>query len=213
MHGPYKLPDSLLDYNPEQMMDNIGDDLRTNKSKCKELATARYSDQAICGFINRMKQSFPDSLFIYTGDHSQIYADLSGTSLVPRDYMFRERFCTPLLIYHPQISQDIFKDNKIGTHLNIIPTIIELIAPKGFTYYSLFSSLTREGLKSVVTPKKWITNDELGEVLSKQAEPLIICSKDGCQKYDVKESPYLVESSAYVALTAWIVRNKRGGVS
>lgn len=208
MHGPYKLPDSLLDYNPEQMMENIGEDLRTNKSKCKELATARYSDQAICSFIDRMKQAFPDSLFVYTGDHSQIYADLSGTSLVPRDYMFRERFCTPLLIHHPQITQGILKDNKIGTHLNIIPTIIELIAPKGFEYYSLFSSLTIQGMNSAVTPKQWITDTELGEIASGQAEPVEECSKKGCEKYNASQSPYIVESSGYVDLSVWMVRNK-----
>ena len=38
-------------------------------------------------FIDEIKEAFPDSLILYTGDHSNLYGDLSNSSLVPRDYM------------------------------------------------------------------------------------------------------------------------------
>ena len=37
-------------------------------------------------------------------------------------------------MHHPELTQDILAGNMIGGHMNIMPTIFELIAPKGFSY-------------------------------------------------------------------------------
>ena len=58
------------------------------------------------------------------------------------------------------------------THLNILPTVLEMIAPKGFSYYSLYPSLTQPQPDGLVTPKQWITPAELGETASGLVEPV-----------------------------------------
>ena len=130
------MEDSLLDYDPEQVMPNLGDDLKFNKKRNKELATYRYSDKAIFNFINAMKEAFPDSLFVVTGDHSNLFGSLNNTSLIQRDYTLRDTFCTVGLLQHPAFTKDTITA-PIGTHMSLMPTIIEAIAPKGFEYYSI----------------------------------------------------------------------------
>lgn len=207
-HGPYKIPKSVLGFNSDKLLDQVGEDIRNNKEKCAALGTAYYADQAVSNFIKEMKGGFPDSLFIYTGDHSALYATLSNSSLVPRDYSFRELYCTPLFINHPQLSKNLFGNNTIGTHLSIIPTVIELIAPKGFTYYSLYPSLTEEQPDGLVTPKQWITPNELGEVASKRAETLGESIPEEKAKYEVTDDTYITQASDMVSLTAWMIRHK-----
>ena len=58
------------------------------------MATYRYSDKAIFNFVNAMKEAFPDSLFVVTGDHSNLFGSLNNTSLIQRDYTLRDTFCT-----------------------------------------------------------------------------------------------------------------------
>ena len=41
-----------------------------------------------------MKEAFPDSLFVVTGDHSNLFGSLNNTSLIQRDYTLRDTFCT-----------------------------------------------------------------------------------------------------------------------
>lgn len=164
-------------------------------------------DQAVNQFIAEMKAAFPDSLFIYTGDHSSLYGDLGNSSLVPRDYLFRELYCTPLLIHHRDLSQDWFSGTTIGTHLNIMPTVFELIAPKGFTYYSLYPSLTQEQPEYIVTPKQWMTTEELGEVMSGKAEAQGEATIDLREKYNVSGNRGQRLASDYVSLTVWMVRH------
>lgn len=162
-HGPYKMEDSLLDYDPEQVMPNLGDDLKSNKKRNKELATYRYSDKVIFNFVNAMKETFPDSLFVVTGDHSNLFGSLNNTSLIQRDYTLRDTFCTVGLLQHPAFTKDMITA-PIGTHMSLMPTIIEAIAPKGFEYYSIVPSLFDEQPDTLVTPYQWITPHMMGDV-------------------------------------------------
>ena len=162
-HGPYKMEDSLLDYDPEKVMPDVGEDLRSNKTRNKELATYRYSDKAIFTFVEAMKKAFPDSLFIVTGDHSNLFGSLNNTSLIRRDYTLRDTFCTVALLQHPDLNQDMIVSSK-GTHMSLMPTIIEAIAPKGFAYYSIAPSLFEDQPETLVTPYQWITDSLIGDV-------------------------------------------------
>ena len=162
-HGPYKMEDSLLDYDPEKVMPNLGDDVKANKKRNKELATYRYSDKAIFNFVNSMKEVFPDSLFVVTGDHSNLFGSLNNTSLIQRDYTLRDTFCTVGLLQHPAFTKDSITA-PIGTHMSLMPTIIEAIAPKGFEYYSIVPSLFDEQPDTLVTPYQWITPHMMGDV-------------------------------------------------
>ena len=162
-HGPYKMEDSLLDYDPEKVMPDVGEDLRSNKTRNKELATYRYSDKAIFTFVEAMKKAFPDSLFIVTGDHSNLFGSLNNTSLIRRDYTLRDTFCTVALLQHPDLNQDMIVSSK-GTHMSLMPTIIEAIAPKGFEYYSIAPSLFEDQPETLVTPYQWITDSFIGDV-------------------------------------------------
>lgn len=162
-HGPYKMEDSLLDYDPEKVMPNLGDDVKSNKKRNKELATYRYSDKAIFNFVRAMKEAFPDSLFVVTGDHSNLFGSLNNTSLIQRDYTLRDTFCTVGLLQHPAFTKDSITA-PIGTHMSLMPTIIEAIAPKGFEYYSIVPSLFDKQPDTLVTPYQWITPHMMGDV-------------------------------------------------
>ena len=162
-HGPYKMEDDLLDYDPQKVMLDVGEDLRSNKTRNKELATYRYSDKAIFTFVESMQQFYPDSLFIVTGDHSNLFGSLNNTSLIHRDYTLRDTFCTVGLLQHPELDGNMIVTQK-GTHMSLMPTIIEAIAPKGFEYYSITPSLFDEQPETLVTPYQWINNTMMGDV-------------------------------------------------
>lgn len=162
-HGPYKMEDDLLDYGPQKVMPDVGEDLRSNKTRNKELATYRYSDKAIFTFVESMQQFYPDSLFIVTGDHSNLFGSLNNTSLIHRDYTLRDTFCTVGLLQHPELDGNMIVTQK-GTHMSLMPTIIEVIAPKGFEYYSITPSLFDEQPETLVTPYQWINNTMMGDV-------------------------------------------------
>lgn len=141
----------------------------------KVMGTFWYADRAINDFIQKMKAAYPDSLFIVTGDHGFKCSELQHTSFMKREYTFRELHSPVLMFHHRELDKDSLAGNRIGGHMNILPTLFELIAPAGFTYYSLFESLT-EAVTSCVTPHHWVNMESIGGFGETHYQPLTATS-------------------------------------
>lgn len=201
-HGPYKLPLHDLGFDGDKIM-KVQDDVLKETIIPKVLGAYWYSDKAINQFILDMREKYPDSLFILTGDHGAYCSELAHTSFMDREYTFRELHCPVLLFNHPDLNKHSLVDNAIGGHMNILPTLFELIAPKGFTYYSLFESLTKP-VDYCVTPYHWLNQDYIGE-----------CTKAYYQKINAVDgndmlqgpTPYQADCEAEMSLTAYLLQH------
>ena len=71
-----------------------------------------------------------------------------------------------------------------GSHIDVVPTIIEMIAPEGFAYTSLGESLTRTA-KRGVNYGWWITHNAIGKA---DTVPLVPESFDGSAPPVVEEA-------------------------
>ena len=104
----------------------------------------------------------PESLFVIVGDH----ADRFNTDKNPSTY---ERYCVPLIIFGCGVNQNFFAENAAGSQIDILPTIIELIAPKGFEYFSVGKSLIEN--KIGVNHLLFITKNFIGNANNFPLEP------------------------------------------
>lgn len=86
-----------------------------------------YQDKMITRFIQEISQVLPDSLFVITGDHYDREYIRNKDSLKVRNTI-------PLIIYSPAL--EIKKHTDIGSHIDIVPSIVELVAPKDYVYRS-----------------------------------------------------------------------------
>ena len=204
-HGPFKIPLAKYGYDPERVMPEAPEDVRKNKEIQKNLGTFWFSDQALGKFIRTMKEHYPDSLFILTGDHSiDMSPVLSKTSLMNRECNLRERHSPVLLFNHPELSKDSFGGNTIGGHMHIAPTILELIAPAGFPYYSLCSSLF-EPVDHVVSPYHWLRKDAYGTYDRDFYQPL--GPSYGPEAVAEGKPPYREEREAWLDLSGYLLRH------
>ena len=126
-HSPYTISDEELEINRYKLTED--DDLN------RKLAHFAYADRELTKFINHIKEKEPSSLFVIVGDH----ADRCNIDKQPSDY---ERFAVPFIITGQDIRHGMLATNSAGSHIDILPTIIELIAPKDFNYYTIGTSLT-----------------------------------------------------------------------
>ena len=201
-HGPYKMPLAKLGFDAKNIM-KVQDDVLQEKIIPKVLGTYWYSDKAINEFIQRMKAEFPDSLFIVTGDHGAQCSELQHTSFMKREYTFRELHSPILMFHHPELQKDSLAGNIIGGHMNIMPTLFELIAPRGFSYYSMFGSLT-DRVDCCVTPYHWATREAIGACGKSYYQALTV--KSGAEVLQGK-APYDDICAAEKSLTAYILQH------
>ena len=108
------------------------------------LNTMYYADNAIKRFMNEIKDEpwFDNTIFIFTGDHGYQSA-ARGISKkmrhVKKAVASIEHHRVPLVLYAPKIIAPS-KNKTLGSHADILPTVIDLLGLKN-SYSSIGSSL------------------------------------------------------------------------
>jgi phosphoglycerol transferase MdoB-like AlkP superfamily enzyme len=97
-----------------------------------EMGHLWYGDLALGQFMDRAESKYETALFGFTGDHY-------GRRFINHSPNLAERSEVPFILYGKGIPR--MKSTTPGGHADIAPTLIELIAPAGFKYYSFGSSM------------------------------------------------------------------------
>ena len=99
-----------------------------------ELGHYWYMDEVIARFVHETIARYPESLFVVTGDHA-IRCDPSTHPTI------FEHQSVPFVLFGNGVTKNILPPDAVGDHISIVPTLLEMIAPKDFAYYSIAPSL------------------------------------------------------------------------
>lgn len=151
-HPPYDI-DTKKYYNIDT--EKIRNFLDTNYPKEKRyqgitpeiLTVTEYSIKSVADFVKKTYAKYPDSLFFITGDHF----DRSYPNPNRKIYTSTS---IPLIIYGSGVSEYKLK-YAAGSHKDIVPTIVDMTAHKGFKFHSFGQSLVTDN-KSEKTDKERI---------------------------------------------------------
>ena len=130
-----------------------------------ELGHYWYMDKIVTQFVHETMKKYPDSLFVITGDH----AVRMNPSRTPTMYEFQS---VPFVLYGQGVTPKILPPDAVGGHTNIVPTLIELIAPAGFTYVSIAPSLTESSMGAAFNRDYFLTGNVMGMVNEERTELL-----------------------------------------
>ena len=131
-HSPYEEDVFNKGFNLDLISSNINYNDKILPPKV--LGHLWFADQSIGDFVRKADEKYKNSLFAFTGDHySRKFINNSPT--------LKERSSVPFILYGSALSYFPQQNYNPGSHIDISPTLINLIAPKGFTYYSFGNSL------------------------------------------------------------------------
>ena len=102
-----------------------------------ELGHIWYTDKIIGAFVDQIAAMDSSALFAITGDHY-------GRRHIMLDPSLFDTSAVPLIIYSKNKLPSFNGSRVAGSHLDLAPTIIEMIAPPGFTYYTIGESLLKK---------------------------------------------------------------------
>jgi len=180
-HPPYDIPVYQMGFPYKK----IPEDLKNVYDNSWPLATFGhlwYSDKMLCEFIDRISQKEPDSLFFITGDHwSRKFLNARPNLLI--------RSTVPLLIYRRKgLALTMDASSVAASHLNILPTMIECCASKGFEYYSICQDIFNNkripfgiGRKCLITPCQLFNIDGDHYQFSQKCDKLLFSSEQAKQ--------------------------------
>ena len=106
-----------------------------------------YADKCIGNFCNSILKKYPNSIIVITGDHP--------ARCKPETAKFgeKEQALVPILIFGPPFDKAGIKIKiRNASHMNILPTLVELISPKGFEYKAFENSMLITSKNAAMNP-------------------------------------------------------------
>ena len=140
---PYKTEEDL----PKEMQEYFDGTISV-----KELGHRWYGDMAIGRFMDASEKKYSDALYAYTGDH---YA----RKFINANPTLYEKSLVPFILYGKDIPAQQL--DTPGSHMDILSTLVELVAPAGFTYSSFGSSMLNPDKKMGIAYEKIVTADHI----------------------------------------------------
>ena len=204
-HAPTTIPIEKYGWNPDTILGHIPASIREQTGRLADLGTYWYAEQALFDFVDRMRTWDPQNLTVVTGDHSY---GLANGLLDYRSQTLRENYCTYFAMAHPELEASWANRQGIGDHMQILPTIIELIAPQGHVYQSLKPSLLEE-IDHLVSPYHWLTKTEIGYYDDQMAQSLLWRDRGDktAPELAANRKDFEGQKDAYMELTGWILRH------
>lgn len=167
-HSPYDIDLEEKGFDKEAVRQALPEEHRGDEELLRELGHYWYAQRELSRFVRQVKERFPKSIILIVGDH----ADRYHIEKQPNAY---ERYAIPFILTGAGIHKGILPRTSAGSQIDIVPTLIELIAPKDFCYESVGRSLTR-GNDRGVNYGFWITRDAIGKA---DTAPLVPESLEG----------------------------------
>ena len=157
-HPPFDLPVDSLGFNRNEVRKKLPKSINDKEATLDQLGHIWYSDKCMGEFIDRTKNEYPDSLFLITGDHGERFSFKTEENLQAKSGI-------PFIIYGNGVKPSWFSNVEAGVHMQIAPTLVEILAPKGYKYQSLFPSLTAKSTGFVFNHKLWAKGARIGELV------------------------------------------------
>lgn len=198
-HSPYTVDVAAKGFDADKLRQALPPEAAKDDWLVNELGHYWYADRELAGFVKNLKKKYPDCLVLIVGDH----ADRYNIDKQPSMY---ERYVVPFVVTGAGVHKGTLLPDSAGSQIDIGPTIIEMVAPKGFAYYAIGSSLTRSNRQGV-NYGFWITRDFIGEADRIPLEPVQI---EGSQGRPINESALQHYIDAVRSISWW--RPKYGPV-
>ena len=131
-HPPYSVDLEKEGFDENRVRsDSLG--ARLSVEQLRVLGHLWYSDKCVGEFVSQAENKLERPLFAITGDH---YSRKQYVSARPTHSLY-EQVAVPLVIYGPKALASIQRPPALaGSHLDIVPTFIDLAAPRDFEYHA-----------------------------------------------------------------------------
>ena len=133
-HPPFAYDVDAHGFPREEIASKLPLSIPKDRATEDQLGHIWYADQVMGRFIREAEQDDPSALFVVTGDHAERFNFATDVSLWALSGI-------PCYFYGDGLPRGLFGEQTAGSHLQIAPTLAELIAPAGSSYISLLPPL------------------------------------------------------------------------
>jgi phosphoglycerol transferase MdoB-like AlkP superfamily enzyme len=133
-HPPFEYDVDSKGFPRQEVAAKLPPSIPKDKATLNQLGHIWYADQEIGKFVKKIGGEH--TLFVLTGDHGERFSFATQVSR-------QEESGVPCIFYGAGVTKQLLPDTMVGSHLQILPTLCELLLPAGSTYASLLPPLQK----------------------------------------------------------------------
>ena len=133
-HPPYTIDVAAEGFDKNKVLQNLPDDISSDKETINELGHIWYADMAMGSFVRQTEKLKPDTLFVVTGDHAERFT-------FSKDVDDKTYSAIPCIIYGQGMQKNWLPANATGCAMQIAPTLAEIIGKPDMQYSSVLPDL------------------------------------------------------------------------
>lgn len=133
-HPPYTIDVAAEGFDKNKVLQNLPDDISSDKETINELGHIWYADMAMGSFARQTEKLKPDTLFVVTGDHAERFT-------FSKDVDDKTYSAIPCIIYGQGVQKNWLPENATGCAMQIAPTLAEIVGKPDMQYSSILPSL------------------------------------------------------------------------
>ena len=153
-HPPFAYDVDAAGFPRDEVAAKLPPSVPSDRATLDQLGHIWYADKVMGEFIRHAQQDDPSTLFVVTGDHAERFNFATEVSTWALSGI-------PCYFYGDGVPKDLLSEEAAGSHLQIAPTLAELIQPEGSSYASLLPPLMRS--ERAFNHRLYIANGEIGE--------------------------------------------------
>lgn len=133
-HPPYTIDVAAEGFDKNKVLQNLPDNISSDKETINELGHIWYADMAMGRFVRQTEKLRPDTLFVVTGDHAERFT-------FSKDVDDKTLSAIPCIIYGQGVQKNWLPAKATGCAMQIAPTLAEIIGKPDMQYSSILPSL------------------------------------------------------------------------
>lgn len=155
-HAPFTVDLAAKGFPREEVRKALPPKEQHDEELLTELGHYWYASRELAKFVQELKVRYPQALIAIVGDH----ADRYNLEKTPSLY---HRYAIPFILTGYGVHKGMLPKDAAGSQIDIVPTLMDLIAPPKTQYVSIGRSLLQDA-KLGVNFGFWVSAGWLGEI-------------------------------------------------
>ena len=156
-HPPFTLDVEKKGFDRKRIQSILPTSIPKDDRTISHLGHIWYADKMMGNFINNVEKLVPNTIFTVVGDHAERFS-------FAKEATRQELAAVPCIIYGNGVKEDWFRENQVGSHMQLPGTLAEILGKPGNEYTAVMPNMFNNKSNVAVNSYLYVKDNKFGTI-------------------------------------------------
>lgn len=156
-HPPFTVDVESKGFDKQKVKSNLPASIPKDTRTLSHLGHIWYADKMMGNFITAVEKIVPDTLFTIVGDHAERFS-------FAKEATRQELVAVPCIIYGNGVKPSWFRENQVGSHMQLPGTLAEILGKNGDEYTAVMPNMFNNTGNIAVNSYLYVKDNKFGTI-------------------------------------------------